>query len=162
MINHARIGIYRNPRIQGTTSIYFDGFTIGTDRASTEDTAFGAGDGAQGGGDAPSTLPSTLHRRAPKVVLRPRRTSRSTLRAAGWPHVIPVYGWVKGGKRLGGRTVTIEIRRNGRWQWLTRGWLRSNGRYYLAPAVDVGAGRKVVLRAHVSRVGYSRAISARV
>lgn len=159
MINHARIGIYRNPRIQGTTSIYFDGFTIGTDRASTEATAFGSSDGA---GDTPSTLPSTLHRPAPKVILRPRRRVPSALRAAGWPRVIPVYGWVKGRRHLGGRSVTIEIRRHGRWQWLTRGWLRSNGRFYLAPAVDVGAGRKVLLRAHVHRVGYSRGITARV
>src|SRR4051794_27548376 len=42
MLNHARIGIYRSPRIQGTTSIYFDGFTIATDRASAEASAFGA------------------------------------------------------------------------------------------------------------------------
>jgi hypothetical protein len=56
----------------------------------------------------------------------------------------------------------IEIRLGGRWQWLTRGWLRSNGRFYLAPAVDVGAGHKVVLRAHVQRVGYSKVITTRV
>jgi hypothetical protein len=72
--------------------------------------------------------------------------------------VIPVYGWVKGRRHLGPRTVIIEVRRKGRWAWLTRGWLRSNGHFYLAPAVDVGAGRKVVLRAHVRHVGYSRAI----
>jgi hypothetical protein len=58
--------------------------------------------------------------------------------------------------------VTIEIRRHGRWEWLTRGWLRPNGHFYLAPAVDVGAGKKVVLRAHVQKVGYSKKITARV
>src|SRR3954451_7963148 len=30
MTNHARVGIYRNPRITGTTDILFDGFTIAT------------------------------------------------------------------------------------------------------------------------------------
>jgi hypothetical protein len=161
MTNHARIGIYRDPAITGTSSIYFDGFTIATDRASAEASAFGEADTSTN--DTPSTLPSTLHRsHAPKVVLRPRGRGRSALRAAGWPHVIPVYGWVKGRKNLGARPVTIEILRHGRWEWLTRGWLRPNGHFYLAPAVDVGAGKKVVLRAHVQKVGYSKKITARV
>jgi polysaccharide lyase-like protein len=175
--NHARIGIYRDKAIQGTTSIYFDGFTIATDRASAEASAFGAADsstdnGTSGDttpgntdtGQTPSTLPSTIHRRrrAPRVVLRPRRRARNALSAAGWPRLIPVYGWVKGRKHLGARSVVIEIKRNGHWRWLTRGWLRANGRFYLAPAVDVGSGRKVALRAHVQHVGYSKVITARV
>jgi hypothetical protein len=187
MINHARVGIYRNPSIQGTTSIYFDGFTVGTDRESTEAAAFGpapdslnstlnppptgsgnstgstdpnaGGNSNTGSRPAPS---SSRRRRAAPVVLRPRRQRRSAVRAAGWPKAIPVYGWVKGKRHLGARSVIIEIRRNHRWEWLARGWLRPNGRFYLVPSVDIGAGRKVVLRAHVRHVGYSRAISARV
>jgi hypothetical protein len=172
MINHARIGIYRNPAIQGTTSIFFDGFTIATDRESAEASAFGPVS------DAPNpiapnppisstpTPPIPAPRATPKhrgrVILRTRKRVPSGLRAAGWPRVIPVYGWVKGRTHLGGHSVVIEMRRNGHWQWLTRGWLRSNGRFYLAPAVDVGNGHKVVLRAHVPHIGYSGQITAKV
>jgi hypothetical protein len=195
MINHARVGIYRNPAIQGTTSIYFDGFTISTDRQSAENSAFGPIADAPspttstpppastppastpptstppptGNGDTtPATVtppppPVVKRRRAPRVVLRPRRKAGNALRAAGWPRVIPVYGWVKGPRHhLGARSVVIEVRQHGRWEWLTRGWLRPNGRFYLAPAVDIGAGRKIVLRAHVLHVGYSKVIVARV
>jgi hypothetical protein len=197
MVNHARIGIYRNPAIQGTTSIYFDGFTIATDQASAEASAFGpvtdppaatppapgpnsSGDGTanptppgndgngNAGGDSgitPVTNPvAPTHARrshSRRVVLRPGRRVSRTLRAAGWPRVIPVYGWVKGG-RVGRRSVIIEIRQNGRWEWLSRGWLRSNGRFYLAPAVDLGSGHRVELRAHVQGLGYSKLITARV
>jgi hypothetical protein len=189
MINHARVGIYRNPAIQGTTSIYFDGFTIATDRESAEASAFGpVADTPSPATSTPSPTPptptstppagngnttpptttrptpgTTKRRRAHRVELRPRRRGKNALRAAGWPHVMPVYGWVKGRHgRLGARSVVIEIRQHGRWEWLTRGWLRSNGRFYLAPAVDVGAGHKVLLRAHVEHVGYSKVITARV
>ena len=168
MINHARVGIYRDPAIQGTASIYFDGFTIGTDRESTEAAAFGPAPDTlnvianpPAGTGNPATAP-VKRRRAPRVVLRPRRRAGHGLRAAGWPRVIPVYGWVKGRRHLGARSVVIEIRRHHRWEWLSRGWLRSNGRFYLAPGVDMGAGRKVWLRAHVLHVGYSKAITARV
>jgi hypothetical protein len=73
-----------------------------------------------------------------------------------------VYGWVKRGRHIGRRSVIIEIRRNGRWEWLSRGWLRSNGRFYLAPSLDVGGSRRVVLRAHVRGVGYSNPLRARI
>jgi hypothetical protein len=194
MINHARIGIYRNPAIQGTTSIYFDGFTIATDQASAEAGAFGpvsdtpapvtpppapdisgntpptgnTGNGNDNGHttNPPTTTPPEPRRatrpRSHRVVLRSRRHPGRALRAAGWPRVIPVYGWVKGARHVGRRSVVIEIRQHGRWEWLTRGWLRSNGRFYLAPAVDVGAGKRVYLRAHVQGLGYSKLISARV
>jgi polysaccharide lyase-like protein len=194
MINHARIGIYRNPAIQGTSSIYFDGFTIATDRAGAEDAAFGApsvqdpppnplptpvpnplptpaplptpttqGNGGGTARPAPQTRRSRRSRRhrARRVVLRSRRHV-GLARAAGWPRILPVYGWVKRSRHIGRRSVVIEIRRNGRWVWLTRGWLRSNGRFYLAPSLDVGGSRKVVLRAHVRGVGYSNPLRARI
>jgi hypothetical protein len=97
-----------------------------------------------------------------RVVLRSRHRSVTAARAAGWPRVLPVYGWVKTHRHIGRRSVVIEIRRNHRWVWLSRGWLRSNGRFYLAPSVDVGTGTKVKLRAHVPGLGYSRVITARV
>jgi hypothetical protein len=96
------------------------------------------------------------------VVLRSRRRSASVARAAGWPRVLPVYGWVKTHRHVGRRSVIIEIRRNGKWEWLSRGWLRSNGRFYLAPAVDVGTSHRIKLRAHVAGLGYSKVITARV
>jgi hypothetical protein len=177
MTNHARIGIYRNPAIQGTASIFVDGFTIATDQASADTAAFGDGSSSQGqsgqtpgnsgngnSGDttspaAPSTHPAP--KRPHRVVLRSRRRAATVARAAGWPRVLPVYGWVKSG-HVGRRSVVIEIRRNGRWEWLSRGWLRSNGRFYLAPSLDVGTAHRVTLRAHVLGVGYSKPVSARV
>ena len=38
---HARIGMYRDPAIQGTTHILFDGFTIAASQAAAETSAFG-------------------------------------------------------------------------------------------------------------------------
>jgi hypothetical protein len=184
MTNHARVGIYRNPAIQGTASIFVDGFTIATDQASAEGNAFGDGSssgqnqGAQdptpagnagSGSDtsnpstaAPVQPTQTARRRVHRVVLRSRRRSATVARAAGWPRVLPVYGWVKTRHHVGRRSVVIEIRRNGKWEWLSRGWLRTNGRFYLAPAVDVGTASHVKLRAHVSGLGYSKVITARV
>jgi hypothetical protein len=166
MTNHARIGIYRNPKIQGTSSIYFDGFTIATDRASAEAGAFG--------GVPPVTTPEpvaptptpipvqhTTVKRASRVVLRSKHR-HTTVRSSGrWPQLVPVYGWVKKG-HVGRRSVIIEIRENGRWQWLTRGALRPNGRFYLTPAIDPSVHGRVKLRAHVQGVGYSKSLSARV
>jgi hypothetical protein len=74
---------------------------------------------------------------------------------------VPVYGWVKKG-HVGRRSVIIEIRENGRWQWLSRGALRANGRFYLTPSIDPSVHGRVVLRAHVQGVGYSKSLSARV
>jgi hypothetical protein len=76
--------------------------------------------------------------------------------------VLPVYGWVKSaGAKLAGRTVVIEVRRHGRWVWLSRGWLRADGRFYLSPSVDSGLPRVVTLRAHVLGLGYSKSLKAR-
>src|SRR5947208_1530291 len=52
MVNHARVGIYRNPAIPGNAHIDFDGFTIATDRESAERGAFGD---AASPPDAPTT-----------------------------------------------------------------------------------------------------------
>jgi hypothetical protein len=172
MTNHARIGIYRNPKIQGTASIYFDGFTIATDQASAEAAAFG--DGSQGTqisapapappiATAPTPPPTTTTKKHPhRVVLRSKRRSRTSVRSSGrWPSIVPVYGWVKKG-RVGRRSVIIEIRQHGHWSWLSRGALRSNGRFYLTPSIDPSVHGRVVLRAYVQGVGYSKALAARV
>jgi hypothetical protein len=76
-----------------------------------------------------------------------------------WGHILAVYGGVRGKKRH--RPVILQIRRHGRWQSLTRGWLRRNGRFYLTPAVDSGPG-VVKLRAVVRGVGHSRVLRVRV
>ena len=203
MINHARVGIYRNPNIAGVAHILFDGFTIATDRESAETAAFGAtgpvsppvvtppatgsGSGSTtttgtttppttsttpppttntGSGDSPQPTTTKPRKRRARVVLRTKhRRARRLARASGhWPSVLPVYGWVKAhdGRELAGRTVVIEIRRHHRWTWLTRGWLRADGHFYLAPSLDVAPGHRVKLRAHVSGMGYSRALHARV
>jgi hypothetical protein len=177
----ARIGMYRDPAIQGTSHIFFDGYTIATSQADAESRAFDAS--AQPFGDAPAAPASTPQTPAPasspsrtqqgrpaavkhhprRVILRTsRRRARSVSTAGAWPRVLKVYGWVKTQKNVGHRSVVIEIWRNGRWHWLSRGWLRSNGRFYMAAAVDAGTSRTVRLRAHVSGLGNSKPLSARV
>jgi hypothetical protein len=166
MTNHARIGIYRNPKIQGTSSIYFDGFTIATDQASAETGAFGGVSQVTPPQPVvPAPVPAPVHPstapRTRRVVLRSKHR-RPTVHSSGrWPHIVPVYGWVKKG-HVGRRSVIIEIRENGRWQWLSRGALRPNGRFYLTPSIDPSVHGRVVLRAHVQGVGYSKSLSARV
>jgi hypothetical protein len=182
----ARIGMYRDPAIQGTSHIFFDGYTIATSQNEAEGRAFDAS--AQPEVDAPAppvpsgptpatpgptSAPSSTqqgrtatprkHRRKRRVVLRTsRRRSHSVRSSAAWPHVLRVYGWVKTKHRVGHRAVVIEIWHNGRWEWLSRGWLRSNGRFYLAASVDVGSSKTVRLRAHVPGLGNSKPLSARV
>jgi hypothetical protein len=190
MTNHARIGIYRNPAIQGTTDIYFDGFTIATDRASAEATAFGDVQPpvvTQPPNPGPTTAPPTTTTSTPPPVVnpvtvttptppsnptppqkkRPRRVvlrthkARSLVHASGvWPSVLPVYGWVKRGRHMAGRSVTIEIRRDGRWEQLARGWLRRSRRFYLAVPVEPGTSGDVMLRARVAGVGDSGPVAA--
>jgi hypothetical protein len=99
------------------------------------------------------------------VILRMRhkRAHRGARSSGNWPRVLPVYGWVKAqGRKLAGRSVVIEVRRHGRWVWLSRGWLRPDGRFYLAPSLDSGMPRRVTLRAHVKGLGYSKALRVRV
>jgi hypothetical protein len=184
----ARIGMYRDPSIQGTSHIFFDGYTIATSQADAEGRAFdGAGAKPEGNVPAPpattGNTPATpgpagspsrtqqgrtntatrKHPRRRRVVLRTsRRRSHSVRSSSAWPRVLEVYGWVKTKRRVGHRSVVIEIRRNGRWEWLSRGWLRSNGRFYLAASVDVGTSRTVKLRAHVAGLGNSKPLSARI
>jgi hypothetical protein len=191
MVNHARIGIYRNPRIQGTASIYFDGFTIATDQASAEQGAFGAvpppaatptpapaatpqgpvapvrtGNPSTGSSpttSAPATPTTSTKKRARRVVLRSKHRRRATVRSSGhWPRILPVYGWVKANGDVGRRAVIIEIRVHGRWEKVSRGWLRKDGRFYLAPSVDPDLPHRVTLRAYVEGIGYSKALKARV
>jgi hypothetical protein len=192
---HARIGMYRDAAINGTSHILFDGFTIATDRASAEAGASGREINPVVVTPPPpiatppvtttppattppvatppvttppvttvtTTPPPTKKKRPRRVVLRTRRSARAVVRSSGvWPSVVPVYGWVKRARRLGGRSVIIEIRQNGRWQSLARGWLRRNGRFYLAVALDAGDSHEVMLRAHVAGVGNSNAVAARL
>jgi hypothetical protein len=58
--------------------------------------------------------------------------------------------------------VVIQIRERGRWISLSRGWLRPNGRFYLAPSIEPGSRHRVKLRAHVAGMGYSKPVVAHV
>jgi len=184
----SRIGLYRDPSIDGTSHILFDGFTIATDRASAEAGATGAGqlpsivqppapttdpgqDGSTApGGDGQPQSPVVTPRpsrgvskkRARRVVLRTKRRGGSVHSSGQWPRVVPVYGWVKRGRHIGRRSVIIEVRRGGHWEWLSRSWLRRSGRFYLGVSVDVGTSHKIMLRAHVVGVGNSKPVAARV
>jgi hypothetical protein len=196
MTNHSRVGIYRNPRIEGTAHILFDGFTIATDQATAETGAFGEGVTTPPATQPPSstgprtptptpppatappatpttgaastpppTRTTSRKRRARRVVLRARhRHGRKVAHSSGsWPRVLPVYGWVKReGRRVGRRSVVIQIRIDGRWEPLSRGWLRRDGRFYITASLDSSAAQSVTLRAHVAGLGYSKPLSARI
>jgi hypothetical protein len=161
--SHSRIGLYRDPRVKGTSHILFDGYTIGTDRESVETNAFGANPSVNAGprhvDPRPRTAPpAKKHRR---VWLRLKRSGLSAAAATPWGRILPVYGGVRS-KRAKGRSVVIKIKRHGHWVWLTRGWLRRSGRFYLAPAVDMGHGRVVKLRAYVRGLGHSKTLRKRI
>jgi hypothetical protein len=190
--SHSRIGIYRDTDVfQGTSHIDYDGYTVGTDRDSVEAAAYGdgstwvppspgttqppkpptpnpgtdtrAGNGS-GSGTGSKTPPAKHSKKKARVWLKLKRGG--LLGAAArtpWGRILPVYGGVSsataGGKR---RAVVIEIRSHGRWEWLTRGWMRSDGRFYLSPAIDTGKPRVVKLRAVVKGVGHSKTLRTRI
>jgi Polysaccharide lyase len=114
----------------------------------------------------PPTPPAKPHRKhRGRVILRTRtKRARHGARSSGrWPRVLPVYGWVKApGRKFAGRSVVIQVRRHGHWVWLSRGWLRADGRFYLAASLDSDMPRRVTLRAHVKGLGYSKALRVRV
>jgi hypothetical protein len=160
MVNHARVGIYRNPQIPGTAHILFDGFTIATDQASAEANAFAGADVSAGNGS-----PSQPAAASPKKPSRVWLKANGAARAAGsrWPRVVRVYGGVRSGRSAARRSVMIEARYNGRWEWLARSWVHSNGRFYIAANIDPAmTGRRVTLRAVVAGIGHSKPLSARV
>ena len=142
MTNHARVGIYRNPGIRGTTHILFDGFTIATNRASAEASAFGDGPG--------TTAPVSPSRSSHLVWLR------AGARQAG---VVPLRGGARPVRTAAGRKVKIQVRRGGRWHWFARGWVQGDGRFTLAARVG-GARPRLMLRAVIAGVGHSRAVAA--
>jgi Polysaccharide lyase len=186
--SHSRIGLYRNPAVAGTAHILFDGYTIGDDRESVERAAFGSASTAGGsapvqppnggapdpsagtrpGGDTSSPANNTSTKKKRKKKKRPvwLRLKRNGLRSAShwspWGRILPVYGGIRGAADGERRSVVIEIRRHGRWEWLTRGWLRRNGRFYLSPTVDMARGRVVKLRAVVDGLGHSGTLRTRV
>jgi hypothetical protein len=161
MTNHARVGIYRDPAIKGNAHILFDGFTISTDRASAEDNAF-AGPGATGGDSGSSPAPAAPAKRTRRVWLRKHGAPLHTA-GSQWPRVIRVYGGVRRVHSPARRSVTIEMRYHGRWEWLARSWVRSNGRFYIAANIDPAlTGRRVILRAVVKGVGHSKSLTARI
>jgi hypothetical protein len=108
----------------------------------------------------PPKPPKKKHPR--RVVLRTHK-ARSVVRSSGlWPSVLPVYGWVKRGRHVAGRSVTIEIRTGGRWEQLARGWVRRSRRFYLAVPVEPGTSGDVMLRARVAGVGNTNPVAAHV
>jgi hypothetical protein len=166
MINHARVGIYRNPAIRGNTHVLFDGFTIATDRDSAEQVAFGApSSGGSDNGSGPDGDDSDSPTKAKKKARVWLKRRGGAVRAAGanWPRVVRVYGGVRPGRRGARRSVMIQVRHNNRWEWLARSWVHRNGRFYIAANIDPGmTGRRVKLRAVVAGLGHSKPLTARI
>jgi hypothetical protein len=148
MVNHARVGIYRNPRIQGTTHILFDGFTIATDRAAGERRAFGRGPGI--GLSAGPSHP-TVWLRAPG----PAPWS------AGRARTVLLQGGVRPARRFALRPVTIQARLDGRWWRLARGRVGRDGRFSVSVNLPPTVTRRPIqLRALVRGAGHSGPVDA--
>ncbi|MEA2420914.1 MAG: hypothetical protein QOF55_13 [Thermoleophilaceae bacterium] len=165
MTNHARVGIYRDPQIRGDAHILFDGFTISTDRASAEGNAFAGVDSSGNNGASSQPPADNSSPVSPKKRSRVWLRTNGAARAAGtnWPRVVRVYGGVRPGPSAARRSVMIQVRLNGRWEWLARSWVHRNGRFYIAANVDPSlTGRRVKLRAVVAGVGHSKSLTARV
>lgn len=159
--SHARIGIYRDPSIQGTSHILFDGHTIATDRATAEAGAFNdqpvggggdaSGDTTSGPGEQTSRTPAPGTAAGPAVSLRGygkrTRGRRSKLRLAGRVDR----------RRIGTRVVRIQVRRGGRWRSVAMRHVDSNGRFALSKRVTVGRrARTVAVRAVAGRGASSK------
>jgi hypothetical protein len=160
MTNHARVGIYRDPAIRGDAHILFDGFTIATDRTSAEANAFAGPDATGSGSNQTAPAPSAKRHRPVWM-----RTSGAPVHTAGshWPRVVRVYGGVRAGRKAARRSVMIEMRYHGRWEWLARSWVHRNGRFYIAANIDPAlTGKRVRLRAVVAGVGHSKPLTARI
>jgi hypothetical protein len=170
--SQSRIGLYRDPKIQGTSHIYFDGYSVGDDRDSVEAAAFGPAGAAPAiappAGNNTSSNPTSSPKKATPKKKKAKhkyrvwlRTRRGAIRAAAspWAALLPIYGGVRP-KRSGSTKVIIQIREHGRWHWLTRGSLRKDGRFYMAPSLD--SGHVVKLRAVVPGVGRSKVLKARI
>jgi hypothetical protein len=153
--SHSRIGLYRDPKIKGTEHIFYDGYSVGTDRGSVEGAAFEGGTSYVSPADPARATAARSGKRRVWLKLKRHGLLSTASGLSPWGRILAVYGGVRGKKRH--RPVIIQIRRNGHWQSLTRGWLRRNGRFYLTPSVDT-ASRVVKLRAVVRGVGHSKVL----
>jgi Polysaccharide lyase len=183
--SHARIGLYRDPEISGAAHAFFDGYSVGTDRDSVVQAAFGATDvvvppttnpqppvSNPPASNPPASNPpgsngdpSPSHRSHRRVWLRLKRNGMMGAAAAAaagpWGRLLPVFGGVRP-KRGRGNTVILEMRRHHRWVWLERNWVRPNRRFYLSPSLGFNHGRVLKLRAVVRGVGHSRVLKVHV
>jgi hypothetical protein len=77
--------------------------------------------------------------------------------------VVRVYGGVRPGRSAARRSVMIQMRYRGHWEWLARSWVHRNGRFYIAANIDPAlTGKSVRLRAVVAGVGHSKPLTARI
>jgi hypothetical protein len=116
--SHSRIGMYRDPSVSGTSHIYFDGYTVATDRASAEQRAY-----ANASASNPPPAPPLSK---PVLSLRPRA-------ALPRPSGAPRTRWAFGvqGRYLDARgsspVVTVQAMRGGRWVSVGRRQTTSDG-----------------------------------
>jgi hypothetical protein len=160
--SHARIGFYRQDSIKGTSHMYYDGYTVGTDRESVEAAAYGDSNDYVSPAK-PASAPSSSHAKR-RVWLRLQNDGlKSASATTPWGRILQVYGGVHGKKRARkSRRVVVQMRRAGHWVSLTRGWMRRNGRFYLAPAINTDGAKVVKLRAVVKGLGHSQTLRVHV
>jgi predicted TIM-barrel fold metal-dependent hydrolase len=78
--------------------------------------------------------------------------------------VVRIYGGVRRGRTgAARRSVAIQMRYHGRWEWLARTWVHRNGRFYIAANIDPSLnGKRVKLRAVVAGIGHSKPLIAQI
>jgi hypothetical protein len=171
-----RLGIYRNPRLNGTEDLYIAGFTAATDRPSAEANAFASagvpplpilpigvtpppasrGVASAASAGAPLSVPRAQAAQARgsagnRVWMSARRLAvRARAGHVRW--VWRLHGGFVGRHPIARRKVLVEVRRAGRWGMVGVARALSNGRF--AIALTLAAGR-ATLRAYVPGLGES-------
>jgi len=151
--SHSRIGMYRDSSVSGTSHIYFDGYTVATDRASAERRAYAG---------ASTSRPPAAPLSKPVLSLRARGAAP---RPPGAPRTLWQYR-VKGRYQdARGRSpvVTVQVLRRGRWVTVGRRQTTGEG-YFRFGRVLRGAVRSAApvrqVRAIIPRRVKSNTVSA--
>jgi hypothetical protein len=176
--SHARIGMYRDPSIQGTSHAYYDGHAIATDRATAESHAFageasGGLDTTQSASGQTTDAGSTGTGTTPTGTTSTSTTSEPRRRPRVWVNGAGRRGRRSGRVRLAGgidrahvgrsRRVTLQVRRGRRWVPFAMERLRDDGSFSMRRRVRIRPGtERLDVRAVVLRVGRSAPVAVRM
>lgn len=171
--SHARIGIYRDPEIQGTSHIYYAGYTVATTKQAAEQSAFGEPAASSSharqssgteAGDIPGTTPVAHTARRP--VLHPGATRHVLLGAARRRlhrgQRLRLHGRIVPRLVSGARRAVVRAQIGGRWYTFRRA-PSARGGFAARPRIwGPRSGSIIWVRASVAGIGRSRTLRIRV